>query len=186
VSAYDLVTDALRTVGMRMTDTSAGARSQCPAHGSRGYSLAVRPNPKTPAGPLQLTCFAGCETEEVLTSVGLTLRDLYDDTTARSWTPPRVRSKPNPFTELIPDPEHFCSRAVQQEALEAGLPVPQPEQQPVDPITALDAAWARHARAEMAEYGAGGGDGYGEWTPARKVAFADFRAEVDARHGGSR
>lgn len=102
MSAYERVTDALRDGGMRVTESPAGARSQCPVHGSRGLTLAVRPNPKNPAGPLHVTCFAGCDIEAVLAELGLSLRDLYDgDDRQHSSTPPRSWRKPNPWDALF-------------------------------------------------------------------------------------
>ena len=119
MSAYDLVTDALRTAGMKVTESSNGARSQCPVHGSRGLTLAVRENPRNTDGPLHVTCFAGCETEDVLAGLGLGLRDLYDGTAhGRGQSAPRQRRKPSPW-DAIPDPDHFCHRALRQQELEA-------------------------------------------------------------------
>lgn len=120
MNAYESVTDALRTAGMKVTESPAGARSQCPSHGSRSLSLAVRLNPKNPDGPLHVTCFAGCDTEDVLTVLGLGFRDLYDDSGSpvANATPRRPRPKPSPW-DLIGDPEHFASRCLQQQELEA-------------------------------------------------------------------
>jgi hypothetical protein len=122
VTAYENVLDALRTTGLKVTESPNGARSQCPSHGSRGLTLAVRENPRNPDGPLHVTCFAGCETEAVLAELGLGLRDLYEPkTTVRGGeqfirrTP---RPKPSPW-DALGDPDHFASRCLQQEALEA-------------------------------------------------------------------
>lgn len=183
MTAYDNLTDALRSAGMRVTESSAGARSQCPAHGSRGLTLAMRRGTKNPA-TVQLTCHAGCETEDVLAAIGLSFRDLYEDTTDRAWTPPRPRRQPSPW-DLLGDINHFCDRIIQQEAIDAGPPFPRTEiGKAIADLDELDAAWARHVRRETApEYGQGGGDGCGEWSPERKAAFAEFRTEVDAREG---
>ncbi|TDO52618.1 hypothetical protein EV643_102457 [Kribbella sp. VKM Ac-2527] len=119
MSAYDNITDALRTAGMKVTESSNGARSQCPSHGSRGLSLAVRENPRNPDGPLHVTCFAGCETEAVLAELGLGLRDLYDSSrTVHRRGQSRPRRKPSPW-DALGDPDHFASRCLQQEKLEA-------------------------------------------------------------------
>jgi hypothetical protein len=118
MSAYDNVTDALRTAGMKLTESSNGARSQCPSHGSRGLTLAVRENPRNPDGPLHVTCFAGCETEDVLTALSLGFRDLYDGTVhRREQFAPSQRRKPSPW-DVITDLEHFCNRAMRQQELE--------------------------------------------------------------------
>lgn len=116
--AYDSITDALRAAGMKVTESPNGARSQCPAHGSRGLTLAVRENPRNPDGPLHVTCFAGCETEDVLTALSLGFRDLYEGTGHRGTSAPRERRKPSAW-DTLGDPEHFASRCLQQEQLEA-------------------------------------------------------------------
>ena len=51
----------------------------CPAHNDKQASLTI-----TEAdGRVLVHCHAGCETNKVLHSVGLTMKDLYDDRT--SW-----------------------------------------------------------------------------------------------------
>lgn len=49
-------------------------RAQCPAHQSRGPSLAVADN----EGRILIHCFSGCSPEAVLSSVGLSFADLFD------------------------------------------------------------------------------------------------------------
>ncbi len=49
-------------------------RARCPSHGSRGDSLAIAEKDDR----VLLHCFAGCETADVLASLGLRLADLYD------------------------------------------------------------------------------------------------------------
>lgn len=46
----------------------------CPAHDDKGPSLAVR---ELPDGRVLVHCFAGCETESVLGSVGMDMTDLF-------------------------------------------------------------------------------------------------------------
>ena len=46
----------------------------CPAHEDRSPSLAIKEGDD---GRVLLHCFAGCETEDVLTAIGLTFCDLY-------------------------------------------------------------------------------------------------------------
>lgn len=50
---------------------------KCPAHNDRGPSLSVR---ELPDGRVLVHCFAGCETSEVLASVGLTFGDVMPET----------------------------------------------------------------------------------------------------------
>jgi hypothetical protein len=118
MAAYDRVLDAVRAAGMKTFESKTGARAQCPSHQSRGLSLALRPATADDK-PVGLKCFAGCEAEDVLQAIGLQLRDLYEPKDKSDWTPSRPRPKPTPFEELIPNPEHFCKRAVQQQRAEA-------------------------------------------------------------------
>lgn len=69
-TAYDRVIDRLD--GVRRSGSSTMAR--CPAHDDRSPSLSI-----TPAeGGVLLYCHAGCEPADVVTAMGLTTRDLYD------------------------------------------------------------------------------------------------------------
>jgi hypothetical protein len=51
-------------------------RAKCPAHDSRGASLAIR---ELGDGRVLLRCFAECATADVLAAVGLTFTDLYPE-----------------------------------------------------------------------------------------------------------
>lgn len=117
MTAYDRVLDAVRAAGMKTFEGTNGARAQCPGHQSRGLSLALRPAPSDDK-PVGLKCFANCEAIEVLEAIGLGLADLYEPKDRRDWTPRKPRPKPTPFEALIPNPEHFCDRAVQQQRAE--------------------------------------------------------------------
>lgn len=56
----------------------------CPAHNDKGPSLAVR---ELPDGRVLVHCFAGCETESVLGSVGMDMSDLFPpDEKRRQYT----------------------------------------------------------------------------------------------------
>lgn len=57
----------------------------CPAHDDKGPSLSVR---ETPDGRVLLHCFAGCETQSVVESVGLGFQDLYPPEEKRHEYPP--------------------------------------------------------------------------------------------------
>jgi hypothetical protein len=48
--------------------------ARCPAHDDKGPSLAIR---EADDGRILLHCFAGCETEAVVGSVGLDMTDLF-------------------------------------------------------------------------------------------------------------
>lgn len=118
MNAYDKVVDALREAGLKVTENSAGARSQCPSHGSHGLTLSIR-QPKMEGDPVRLTCFASCDARDVLAEIGLRLKDLYPPKDRRDWTPSKPRRIPTPFEERIPDPDHFMHRAAREQALEA-------------------------------------------------------------------
>lgn len=71
MTAYDLVVDALTAAG----STGRNGTWQCPSHDDRTPSLSVTP---TDTGVL-VHCHAGCPTETVVTTIGLTMADLYDE-----------------------------------------------------------------------------------------------------------
>ena len=48
----------------------------CPAHDDKNPSLTLK---KIPDGRILIHCFAGCSPNEVLTSLGMSLGDLYPD-----------------------------------------------------------------------------------------------------------
>lgn len=50
--------------------------AKCPAHQDRSPSLAVK---ELPDGRVLLHCFAGCDTEAVLSAVGLSFRDVMPE-----------------------------------------------------------------------------------------------------------
>ena len=114
--AYERVLDALGSYGTRVQKHNGQARAQCPAHRSRGLTLAVK---RTDDGAL-LHCHAGCEAADVLAALHLGLRDLFDE--AANLLAPVIpirrsfrRATPNPLGDV----EHFCTRILQQERIEA-------------------------------------------------------------------
>lgn len=73
--AYERITDRLREHDSKVVQTRPGqATAQCPAHEDHTPSLSIR-GTETRA---ILHCFAGCADEDVLTALGLGVRDLYD------------------------------------------------------------------------------------------------------------
>lgn len=56
----------------------------CPAHDDKDPSLAVR---ETDDGRVLVRCFAGCEASAVVSSVGLTLSDLFPETDKHQLRP---------------------------------------------------------------------------------------------------
>lgn len=59
--------------------------ARCPAHADKSPSLSIR---EMSDGRVLLKCFAGCETENVLSAVGMTFRDIMPE---RLGDFPRVR-----------------------------------------------------------------------------------------------
>lgn len=83
MNAYERLTDALRDAGSTVKDTGHGKfMAQCPAHADRNASLSVT----AIDGQALVYCHAGCDTAQVLDSIGWTMADLFDnrrDTTYR-------------------------------------------------------------------------------------------------------
>jgi len=69
-------------------------RARCPAHGSRGGTLAVR---EGRGGVVLLKCHAGCEAAAIIAAVGLEMRDLWPREERSAMR--RVASRP-PRVEL--------------------------------------------------------------------------------------
>lgn len=78
-----LVTD--RVAGLKATGEGRWM-ARCPAHEDRSPSLSIR---ETGHGQVLLHCFAGCDTEDILTAVGLCFSDLYDKPLAHHLPPIR-------------------------------------------------------------------------------------------------
>jgi len=61
--------------------------ARCPAHPDKSPSLSVR---ETPDGAVLLHCFGGCETAEIVASLGLELSDLFPPRDKRTGTPKKI------------------------------------------------------------------------------------------------
>lgn len=82
MTAYDRVTDALRTSGRKVAEARPGqASAQCPAHEDQAPSLSLTKI----EGQVLVHCHAGCHTEDVTTALNLTMRDLYDEPTGEKY-----------------------------------------------------------------------------------------------------
>lgn len=88
---YERVIDAL-AAHVQVRDQGSSARAQCPAHESRGLTLAVRAGATDDGRDrATVTCFAGCETIDILEVIGLTLGDLYEPKTGpREYVPLKI------------------------------------------------------------------------------------------------
>jgi hypothetical protein len=69
--------------------------ARCPAHGDKSPSLAIR---ELDDGRLLAHCFAGCEIDEVLSAIGLTISDLYPDSPIGHARPER---RPFPLSDVM-------------------------------------------------------------------------------------
>ena len=76
MSALDNLAAALERAGRRVVrNGQTKAMAQCPAHEDRNPSLSVTQI----EGQALVYCHAGCQTDDVLTALSLSRRDLYDD-----------------------------------------------------------------------------------------------------------
>ena len=99
MSAHQRVLEALDAAGCR--PDRAQRKWTCPAHEDRTPSLSVKDADKS----VLIKCFAGCDTEAVVSALGLTMGDLFDDARSveRSATQrKRTRSRPQESEEPPP------------------------------------------------------------------------------------
>jgi hypothetical protein len=76
MTAYQRILEALRAQGKLVKPLGPSrAQAQCPAHEDHGPSLAITQI----EGQALIYCHARCRTEDVLTAIGLTLADLFDN-----------------------------------------------------------------------------------------------------------
>ena len=88
-----MTTDALISYLDGVKETGHGKYvARCPAHDDRSPSLAIK---ECGDGRVLLHCFAGCDTEDVLSAVGLTFADLMPegDKAAHSFKPQRFDAR---------------------------------------------------------------------------------------------
>lgn len=71
-------------------------RARCPSHGSKGLSLAIR---EVEDGRVLVHCFAGCDVETVLSSIGMTAQDMFPERlNGHHYTPER---RPFPAADVL-------------------------------------------------------------------------------------
>lgn len=81
-TAYDRIREALEQHGQRITNqTHHRLQAQCPAHPDKDPSLSVT----NADGMTLIHCHAGCNTDDILTELNLTKKDLYDDPRGRTY-----------------------------------------------------------------------------------------------------
>jgi hypothetical protein len=72
--------------------------ARCPAHEDRSPSLSIR---ELDDGRVLLYDFGGCETEDVLTALGLSMSDLYDAPLGHHFAPSKSRIPARDLLEII-------------------------------------------------------------------------------------
>jgi hypothetical protein len=82
-------------------------RARCPAHGSKGGTLAVK---ELQDGTVLLRCHAGCTVDDVLHAAGLTIRDLFPDR-----HPQRDRERATTRQRFIQAPQGTVREALDHE-----------------------------------------------------------------------
>lgn len=87
-AAFDRMLTALAEAGSRTTGYGRQVSAQCPAHDDRNPSLSVTDG----TDRVLVRCHAGCDTDDVLTALGLGRADLFSsrqrqDRRADAWAP---------------------------------------------------------------------------------------------------
>ncbi len=86
MSAFDRVLDALRTHDSKVTGSGRQRYATCPAHEDRSPSLSVT----AAESRVLLRCHAGCDTDDVLTALGLSRGDLFDEPGSPNGDRPQI------------------------------------------------------------------------------------------------
>lgn len=87
-NAFLTVCDSLRANGKTVIEKGDRATAQCPAHDDSTPSLSI--GPRRDAKGVVLSCHAGCDYGDVLAAIGLTDRDLFDDSGLRDSLNPNA------------------------------------------------------------------------------------------------
>ncbi|MCX6021673.1 MAG: hypothetical protein NTZ05_08070, partial [Chloroflexi bacterium] len=82
--------NALGTKGLRFKRKTGGWSARCPAHSDQHQSLSIDQGEKG----VTLKCFTGCANDSIVAAVGLTMKDLFDDTPGDSTTRERRQQEP--------------------------------------------------------------------------------------------
>ncbi len=90
---------------MRLLELLQGVRetapgryiARCPAHADRSPSLAIKDGDD---GRVLIHCFAGCETENVLSAIGMTFSDIMPERCGADHSYKPVRNRINPRDAL--------------------------------------------------------------------------------------
>jgi len=153
-SPVDVVVDALLTAGCKPKRSGDGWEARCPAHEDSKPSLSINEGDD---GRALVYCFAGCEPEAVVASLGLEMRDLMPRDGAPGPTP---RSRP----------KRRETAAVDALRLPNDAPEPTPERLTLHGLGEPAAIWPYHAPDgsllgfAVARYEGKGGKEIRPWT----------------------
>jgi 5S rRNA maturation endonuclease (ribonuclease M5) len=88
MTAHERLVDTLRDQGRDVKDNGHGkAQAQCPAHDDGRSSLSI--GPRKDGKGVVVHCHAGCSTLDVVSALGWSMRDLFDNDQAREIYTPR-------------------------------------------------------------------------------------------------
>lgn len=76
MNAFENVIEALRTNGRKIRLNGNKLIAQCPAHNDNNPSLSIAYSD----GKVLLTCFAGCQVNDIVAALQLNINDLFDET----------------------------------------------------------------------------------------------------------
>lgn len=100
-SAYDRIIDRLTMSGAVLRSISDGMMVQCPAHPDRNPSLHVTTGDRGAV----MVCHAGCSTPDILTALGMSGADLFDEPLPARGPPALTRMRtlpaPQPVAEYL-------------------------------------------------------------------------------------
>lgn len=83
--------------------SGGGYSAQCPAHDDRNPSLSLRQN----EGLAVVYCQRGCETEDVMAALGLTMRDLFDAPSGVDYQYTNATGQPTRVVHRGPDKKFY-------------------------------------------------------------------------------
>lgn len=112
-TAFDRIVGALEgATGMSGRRNGSGWSFRCPSHEDRNPSLAVHEI----EGSVLVYCHAGCATEDVLSAVGLTKPDLYDERQAEYQYSDLAGATTRTVRRYGPDAKRFVQKVVDPNA----------------------------------------------------------------------
>jgi KaiC/GvpD/RAD55 family RecA-like ATPase len=85
--AFGRLLDTIKDKGLVVREFEGRAMAQCPAHNDGRPSLSLRPI----EGSVLVYCMAGCQTGDVVSALGLSMTDLFDDPSGHSYEYPGGR-----------------------------------------------------------------------------------------------